>query len=583
MIIIKILFVLLRILNKFEKIKLFLLLIGVLFGMFLEICTIILLVPIFNLNGLNGSNNSMFKFISQLGYSISPDKSLQILFFTIVLFFFYVFKNTFSAFLIHKQYDFSFSIQEKITKKLFISYLNKDFNFFTNTNSSLLVQNVNSEISGFSSYIMIPFLTVITEMFVIIGYFFVLFSQSKLGFSIIFIVMSLFIYLFFLYYKAKYTKWGLDRFQFDVNRQKATTETFNGIKEVKLFNSESFFFDKFSFSNSKSIYYSTLQTTSAQIPKLWIEVIGILSLPLFVFILYKQGNSFNVVITSLMIYAASSIRMLPSFNRILGTLGLFKFGQNVLNLIDTIPNTTFDYLTRNREKNYFELKTSIKFENVYFSYDGIHNNLKNINVFIAANKTTGIIGRSGSGKSTFSDLILGFYTPNEGSITIDSTPLNDMIINWRKNVGYVSQNIFLTDDSLISNIAFGVEPSLIDFDRVNDAIMLSCLSDFVLSLPNGVYSNVGERGVKLSGGQRQRIGLARALYINPSVLILDEATSALDIKTEEAIMNDIYKLNNSKTIIIISHRLSTLKKCDTIIEFSNGEIINNSSPDFFDL
>jgi ABC-type bacteriocin/lantibiotic exporter with double-glycine peptidase domain len=216
---------------------------------------------------------------------------------------------------------------------------------------------------------------------------------------------------------------------------------------------------------------------------------------------------------------------------------------------------------------------------VGFKYLGSDNFvLKGISFDITKGQTIGIIGTSGSGKSTLIDLLLGLLVPTEGEICIDGIPLNKILYSWQKSVGYVSQDIYLMDDTLINNIVFGMDEKFIDHKMINKVIEDAQLSTFVSEQELGLYTNVGERGVKLSGGQKQRIGIARALYNNPEILVLDEATSALDFQTELDFINTLIRIKGEKTIIIIAHRLSTLKSCDYIIKLKNGRIIEKGFP-----
>jgi ABC-type multidrug transport system fused ATPase/permease subunit len=204
--------------------------------------------------------------------------------------------------------------------------------------------------------------------------------------------------------------------------------------------------------------------------------------------------------------------------------------------------------------------------------------LNNISIEIKKGEIIGLIGSSGSGKSTIVDLILGLLVPTEGKITVDDVDIRKGIRSWRSNVGYVPQTIYLTDDTIINNIAFGIDEKNIDLDQVTRVLKASSLDEFINSLPLGLYTMVGERGVRLSGGQKQRIGIARALYNNPSILLLDEATSALDSTTENEIMSTVFNLKKDKTILIVAHRLTTVKYCNLIYKLESGNIVDSGVP-----
>ena len=267
---------------------------------------------------------------------------------------------------------------------------------------------------------------------------------------------------------------------------------------------------------------------------------------------------------------AAAFRMIPSINRILGTLQNFKFyGVSVDKLYDQLDEFKHKKDLGDSKKISFTKK--INLEEISFSYKE-KLILKNVSLEIPKGKTIGIIGESGSGKSTLVDLINGLLQPKKGKIKVDGKEISEYLKSWQKSIGYVGQDIFLIDDSIKANITFGVNFDKIINSRVLEVVNAAQLSSLIEELEFGIETRVGERGVQLSGGQKQRIGIARALYNNPTVLIFDEATASLDNDTEKQVMNSIYDLKKEKTMIIISHRISTLKNCDYVYEIKNGKI-----------
>jgi ABC-type multidrug transport system fused ATPase/permease subunit len=267
-------------------------------------------------------------------------------------------------------------------------------------------------------------------------------------------------------------------------------------------------------------------------------------------------------------------RLLPAIQGIYGDLTNLKFNLPIFSVLanDLKKNKYKEQLQDYSEKIDFKEKISIK--DVHFSYDGNKSILNEINLSIPRNDTIGFVGTTGSGKTTLIDILLGLLTPDKGSIFVDSTQIDQKNLqSWQKKIGYVPQSIFLIDDSVEKNIAFSIASDKIDKKRVVDAAKMADLHDFILTLEDGYSTSVGERGVRLSGGQLQRIGIARALYHNPEVLILDEATSSLDGATENTIMESIHGLSHKKTIIIIAHRLTTLKECDVIYLLDKGQVV----------
>jgi ABC-type bacteriocin/lantibiotic exporter with double-glycine peptidase domain len=280
------------------------------------------------------------------------------------------------------------------------------------------------------------------------------------------------------------------------------------------------------------------------------------------------------------VFVAAAFRLIPSANRIIGSIQQIKVAEPIVELLYREFNEINNEIpTHNKNPNNLVFKNKINLKNISFSYNNSEEyEINNIDITINVGDFIGIIGKSGSGKSTIVDLILGLLTPQKGQIDIDGMLLNDENYpDFRKLIGYVPQVIYLTDSSLKSNIAFGLKDEDIDHVALQKAIVLSHLSELVESLPNGIETFVGERGVRLSGGQRQRIGIARALYNNPQILILDEATSALDNNTENEIMNAVNQLHGNKTIIIIAHRFTTIKNCDIVYKIESGKILKSGT------
>ena len=261
---------------------------------------------------------------------------------------------------------------------------------------------------------------------------------------------------------------------------------------------------------------------------------------------------------------AATFRMIPSLNRIIASTQTMKYYISSLDVVYSEIKNYDEFKKIDKNHKIFSLQKSIEFKNISFCFNKENEVLKNINLVIKRGQSIGIMGESGSGKSTLVDLLLGLLKPTSGEILIDGISGLQTGQSWRNSIGYVSQSIFLTDDSVKNNIALGIPDHQIDNKRIIELLKQTKLDKLVNEMPFGINTLVGERGIQISGGQRQRIGLARALYNNPDILILDEATSALDSETEIEVMKSIYKLKKDKTIIMIAHRLSTLENCDFI-------------------
>lgn len=280
-------------------------------------------------------------------------------------------------------------------------------------------------------------------------------------------------------------------------------------------------------------------------------------------------------VTTLSVFAVAAFRMLPSFNKITGYISGMMFNKPAIDSVyrdlKEIERLMGQKTIEQKDTVNITLNKSIQFNDVSFHYSGSDKwILKDANLEIQKNTSVALIGASGAGKTTAADLILGILEPQEGTVTIDGVDIKKCMKSWHEEIGYIPQVIYLMDDTIRANVAFGIPESEIDDTRIEKALWEAQLDQFVQALPDGLDTMIGDRGVKLSGGQRQRIGIARALYRNPNVLVLDEATSALDSDTEKEVMEAIDGLHGTRTLIVIAHRLSTIRKCDKIYEVGKG-------------
>ncbi len=344
-----------------------------------------------------------------------------------------------------------------------------------------------------------------------------------------------------------------------------------GVKEIKLLTREDFFLKKIQKHYSEYNLTTAVLVRLINIPRHIIELSFIAIFSLATISIVNSSNSLNLlpVMGSL---AIAGFKILPALNRIASNFYQLRFIWGIVkNLFDVfklkIPPKT------NLSSAKLELKTEVKFSNVKFKYKDDEKFSLNIDqLAIKKGQTIGIVGKTGSGKSTFLDLLLGLYQPTSGTITINGSDLSAAVSSWQQSIGYVPQSIYLSEDTIRNNVAFGIDPAEIDEKAVISALKQAMAYEFVMESQNGLDTNIGERGIKISGGQRQRIGIARAIYHRPSILCLDEATSALDNATETEVMKSILNLHGRITIVIIAHRLSTLKNCDWIYSFDKGTL-----------
>jgi len=422
--------------------------------------------------------------------------------------------------------------------------------------------------------IIAPVLVIITSgivFFAIITLLILINISVALSISLFFIAS----YLIIFYLVKKFlSHLGKERLQANQNRFRTLSETFGAIKEIKVCGLEQFHIHRFEIPSKKTATTAAFLTLVANLPRYLMEILTFGGLIFFILFLIHRDGEFKNIIPYISVYIFAGYRLLPLFQQLYGAFTQINFSNPSFHtlykdLVNLGFKTTLSIVSP------MPLKKSISLQNINFNYLNSKDKLiDDITMTIPAFSKVGIVGVSGSGKTTIVDLILGLLDPEQGTLKVDGnviTPDNKKF--WQKSIGYVPQQIYLLDASIKENIAFGVEIQDIDLEAVKQAARAANLHDFIVKeLPNGYDTIIGEKGIRISGGQRQRIGIARALYHNPQVLFLDEATNALDQNTEKAIIDGLCNLNNNKTIIIITHQISTIKKCDIIFLLENGKI-----------
>ena len=356
-------------------------------------------------------------------------------------------------------------------------------------------------------------------------------------------------------------------------RHKHLQQGFGGIKEIKMFGSENNFISRFGVPTNNLITINTRHQVSLEMPRVWLETFVVIVFFTLVAILIVQTDNIFEVIPVLGMFAAIGIRVMPSIARIIFNIQQLKFyGPTIEVIFDEFSNIK-DRTHIKEKSNNFDFNKEIILNNIFYSYPESNIQiLHNISVKIHKNSLVGVVGLSGAGKSTLTDIILGMIKPDQGIVKVDGVDIHSNIRVWQNHIGYIPQTVYLTDDSIKSNIAFGVNIDDIDNILLQQAIISAQLETFVSSLPDGVETLVGEYGSRISGGQRQRIGIARALYNNPDVLVMDEATSALDMTTEKQLMKVIKDISQSKTVVFVTHRESIMNYCDKVLMLENGNL-----------
>lgn len=475
----------------------------------------------------------------------------------------------------YKQLRILNDLNTHLSVKLFSNFLNRSQETFQNQNSALMQKKINTDTNHFLVYCS-AHISIIVELAILMSIIITVAYINPYSVLITFSILALLSYIFFRFTKTNILKWGNQR---DLYEQKINLDVIEGLrafKEISIYSASAYFIDKFKLHKSKvSLLNSRVQTLNI-LPRYFLEFMSIFGVVVFLFFMISLNQSLSELVSLLGLLIAALLKSLPSANKIMASLQNIKYYSSSVNSISTsLKEKTL--IEKSNSNIKFDFNNDLILKNISFKYQSSDSPvIKNLNLKISKGSSIGIIGPSGSGKSTLVDLLVGLLKPTEGNIKIGDKDINDNIALWKRSIGYVSQEIFLTDRTIIENIAFGLEKDQVDSTKLNDAINYSELNEFIKNLPSKFLTKTGEAGAKISGGQRQRIGLARALYKDSKLLILDEATSALDSKTEEMILNSIFK-NKEKTLIIISHKLSSLRLCDHVYEFKDGSLIKKAN------
>lgn len=472
---------------------------------------------------------------------------------------------------------FSYLRGASIATRLIKGYLNQPYAWYLERNSSEIGKNVLSEVDNVVGRVITPLLRLTSNIFIVvatIGFLLVVDPQVTILSSV---VLGGSYAMIYLRLRGSMHRAGEDLMQAVSERFRIAQEATGGIKDVKLLGLEEVYAGQFSRAAGLSARSMVRIGIMSELPRFMLEAItfgGLLGLVLL--LLFRSDGNIAGIVPTLGVFAFSVMRLLPALQQIYNGMATIRGGAALLDSLATDYTTNLrDSTTSPAQTQALQLHRQLDLAQIGFKYASAERQaLTGLDLTIPARTTIGIVGGTGAGKTTLIDLILGLLTPDTGQILVDGTPVNaENLRAWQKTLGYVPQAIYLSDDTIAANIAFGLPAAEIDWPALEHAARAAALHDFVMSdLPQGYDTIVGERGVRLSGGQRQRIGIARALYRSPSLLIMDEATSALDNITERVVMEAVHNIRSDTTIILIAHRLSTVKDCDRIFLMEKGRI-----------
>ncbi len=504
-----------------------------------------------------------------------------------------VFGNILMALTSWLSYRYSFMQESRISVLLLSRYLNKPYIFFLKNNLNNLAKNIVNEVAIVIRDLFISALEIISKGAVLIVMLSFLLCYNPL-FSLIMISAIASVYAIYSgFCKKRIRQKSAEFAQAHTLRFKYSIESLNAIQDIKLLSAENFFLKQFEKPSRDFANASSTSKTLASLPRNFLELFLFGGILTFILInILDNSKSFNLMLPILSTFAYAGIRMLPAMNILYHSYSVMKFSKHSLDVLYDDLISGGDVVGQSDTDLNFN--HTIHFKNLGFSYgDEAGNVIENINFKINKGESVGFVGGTGSGKTTVINILLGLLAPSEGEVLIDGLSLCPRNLqDWQKNIGHVPQNIYLVDDTILNNIAFGIELEKIDFSWLRKVAQIAELDEFIMSLPENYNTLVGDRGVRLSGGQRQRIGIARSLYRRPKVLVLDEATSALDNITEARVIENIRSECKGLTLIMVAHRLTTVKKCDKILVLvakkgvvSEGsyDALLESSPEFQDL
>ncbi|MEN1969999.1 ABC transporter ATP-binding protein [Lentibacillus sp. N15] len=569
--------------KKKEKKKLLILLFMMIIAAILETAGIGLIIPLVGIVTEPSliQTQPILAFIFRLFHFDS--NRVFIIFSVVSLLCVFVIKNLYLLFFNYAQVRVTSNQKVKLSKALFKEYLTKPYTFHLERNTAELLRNVKDEVSTVFQGIVISGFQLFTEILVIICISALLLVAAPIATITAFILLGGSVFTFFKLFRKKIRQLGKEQQKVKGEMIKWVNQGLGASKEVKVSGKENFFIKSFGEKSQISANNSRYMEMLEVVPRLFIEtlLVGIVLVTLLI-IVFQDTNTTQLVST-MAVFAMAAFRLMPSINRVMGLVTTIRYSLPALNVVyhDLIVTKTGLVPTMNpfhvinRGKRVFH--HSIDLHNIYFRYPGQNNYaITGVSLSIPINHSVAFVGESGAGKTTLVDIILGLLEPEHGDILVDGKHLHEQKSLWQQKIGYIPQSIYLSDDTIRGNVAFGLEKSEVDDLEIWRSLEQAQLKEFVERLPGKLDSFVGEHGVRLSGGQRQRIGIARALYHNPEILFMDEATSALDNETETEIMKAIDGLKGEKTLIIIAHRLSTIKNCDTVFKINNGELLTTT-------
>jgi ATP-binding cassette, subfamily B, bacterial PglK len=559
---------------SFQKKKLYILIFCLFIAIFLESMSIGIVLPIvlFISDPSQLNDYSITLKMLEMGYNSNQ----IILILVILLFLIFFIKFVYLSWLAWFKGEIIFISEYEISKNLLDFMINKNYDYFLKNNSSDVLNLVINQCNLLVDYGIKSLINFISDFFLIVGILILLLVLEPEISIISFIFIGVSFYLVNLVTKKRAMLWSETKIENETKRIKQLQEIIGLFKNIKLGSFEKQYQEMYNIYCKASTMINKKQFFISSIPRLFAEFSAIIVFSFIIFLMYVSNNLDVVILPTMALLAAASFRILPALGVLQMCLVNFRFAAPIINTTyNLLFNSTQIENNKNIEtpnKKIFHFKNDLKIENISFQYDQNQVLFDNANLQIKFGEIVGIEGKSGTGKSTLINIICGLKNVDKGKVLVDGVDINKNLKGWQKNLGYVPQNIFLKDNTIESNIIFGERNTKDREKKLSEVLIQSNLNDFIESLKNGVKSSTGEKGTLISGGQVQRIGIARGLYYSPKLLILDESTSSLDNESEDQILDELIKFKGKITLLIISHKIRTLKICDKIYKIENKKI-----------
>ena len=575
---------LLSFLDGASRASLLWLMVPMFFTAVLDMLSIGMIIPLSQvlLQGPKGDGYSVF------GYEIIPangDLQQSLLYIGLVFTALFILKNVSIIYMIYTVNSKILQMGANFQHRMFSIYLNQPYDFHIKRNSSILIRDLTMSISSAFEGLRIG-LNIVLELFLVTAVCCLLLASEPIVTVVVSVSLLCMSFLFYRVLAPVARAWGEKLHNSNAIILKMINQGFGAIRDVTIMRCQKFLGDMFAAETKQYAHYLGLSITVMNIPRMFVETVVVVGFIIVIIVLLGFDTTVDEIIKIAGLFGMASLRIMPSMNRILaGATELKHRSASVETLFEDLQESI-----RRQESSRdtcvpakpISFNDTVHIKGVSYTFDDTSSSkpaVRELNIGIKKGESIGIVGQSGAGKTTFINILMGLIDPQTGGVYVDGKNTSENISNWQSHFGYVPQSIYLLDDTVRRNIAFGLLDSEIDEERLNIVLKMSHLGDVVEGLPQNLDTQLGEHGMRLSGGQRQRIGIARALYRDPDIIVFDEATSALDNETEREVARAIEGLSGKKTLIIIAHRLSTVMKCDRLFFMKNGEIISQGSYD----